>query len=89
MDYTITKEQLQQINISSGLEYWYNNKIALRGGYFYEDKTKGGRQYFTTGAGIKLKRFGFNFSYLIPSTLQRGPLDNTVRFSALYSVASK
>ncbi len=82
-------EELQEISISSGVEYWFKNTVALRGGYFYEDKTKGGRQYLTTGAGVKLKSFGFNLSYLIPTSNQRGPLDNTIRFSALYSVVSK
>ena len=58
-------EELHEITYSYGAEYWYNDQFAFRAGYFYEDKTKGNRQYFTMGAGIKYNIFGLNFSYLI------------------------
>jgi len=69
-----------------GAEYWYNNQFAFRAGYYYEDETKGGRQYFTLGAGIKYNMFGLNFSYLIPSGsgVNRNPLSNTLRFSLIF-----
>ena len=31
------EEELNEINIGTGLEYIYHNLIALRGGYFYEE----------------------------------------------------
>lgn len=81
-------EELKEINISTGLEYWYNNVFAVRGGYFYEHPTKGGRQFFTMGAGLKYNVFNLNFSYLVPTTnLQGGnPLENTLRFSLLFDL---
>jgi hypothetical protein len=73
-------EELHEIMYSFGLEYWYNNQFALRGGYFHEHETKGNRQYFTAGAGFRLKIFTFDFSYLMPVT-QNNPLAHTLRFS--------
>lgn len=76
-------EELQEIAIGFGAEYWYNKQFAVRAGYYYEDATKGNRQFLTTGIGIKYNVFGINLSYLVPTTNQRNPLDNTLRFSLL------
>ena len=81
-------EELKEYQVSLGAEYWYNQQFALRAGYFYENKTKGNRRYFTTGVGVKYNIFGFNFSYLIPtgSGVNRNPLSNTLRFSVLFDL---
>lgn len=81
-------EELKEFQISAGAEYWYNNQFALRAGYFYEDKTKGNRRYFTAGLGLKYNIFGLNFSYLLPSGsgVSRNPLSNTLRFSILFDL---
>jgi hypothetical protein len=39
------------------IEYWYNNFFAIRGGYFIENKTKGGNKYVTTGLGFKINNY--------------------------------
>lgn len=73
-------EELSEINIGAGLEYWYNNILAVRAGYFYENKNKGARQYFNFGIGFKYNRFGIDVSYL--AALKRNnPLANTLRFT--------
>jgi hypothetical protein len=77
------KEELQEITYSSGVEYWYNNQFAIRGGYFHENATKGNRKYFTAGAGFRLKAFNFDFSYLMPLS-QNHPLARTLRFSIAF-----
>ena len=77
------KEELREIDYATGLEYWYNKLFAIRLGYFYEHPTKGNRQYFTLGAGVKYNVFGLDFAYLIP-TQQRNPLENTLRFSLTF-----
>jgi len=78
------KEEMSEINIATGLEYWYNNILAVRAGFFYESKNKGARQYFNAGVGFKYNKFGIDISYLI--ALQRtNPLANTLRFSLRYS----
>jgi hypothetical protein len=78
-------EEIKEFQLSLGAEYWYNNQFALRTGYFYENKLKGNRRYFTAGVGLKYSSFGFNFAYLIPSGsgVSRNPLSNTLRFSLM------
>jgi hypothetical protein len=78
------KEELREININFGTEYWYNDQFAVRAGYFYEHPTKGNRQFFTLGAGIKYNVFGLDFAYLIPTNGQRSPLQNTLRFTMTF-----
>lgn len=81
-------EELKEFQFSLGAEYWYNNQFALRGGYFYEDKTKGNRRYFTAGVGLKYNVMGLNFSYLVPtgSGINQNPLSNTLRFSLVFDL---
>jgi len=81
------KEELREITYSFGLEYWYAKQFALRTGYFYEDPTKGDRQYFTVGVGLKYNVFGLDFAYLVPDK-QRNPLQNTLRFSLSFNLAA-
>ena len=73
-------EELREINIGGGLEYWYSNLLAVRMGYFNEHPSKGARQYLTFGAGIYYSVFGIDVSYLAAFT-RTNPLANTVRFS--------
>ena len=75
------KEELQEINVSLGAEYWYNNILAVRAGYFYENKRKGDRQYLTLGLGLKYNSLGVDLSYLIPTAQNNNPLKNTLRVS--------
>ena len=77
-------EELREFTFSVGAEYWYDQQFAVRAGYFHEDNSKGGRQYLTAGLGLKYNIFGLNFSYLVPTSNQRNPLDNTLRFSLLF-----
>ncbi|MGV3766898.1 MAG: type IX secretion system outer membrane channel protein PorV [Chitinophagaceae bacterium] len=81
-------EELKEFTFSAGAEYWYNNQFALRAGYFYENKDKGNRKYFTVGAGIKYNAIGINFSYLAPSGqgITRNPLSNTLRFGLVFDL---
>ncbi|HOA37589.1 MAG TPA: type IX secretion system outer membrane channel protein PorV [Flavihumibacter sp.] len=81
-------EELKEFTVSLGAEFWYQEQFALRAGYFYEDKTKGNRKYFTLGAGIKYNVFGLNFSYIVPSGsgVNQNPLSNTLRFSLLFDL---
>lgn len=77
-------EELREFNIAFGAEYWYRDVFAGRAGYFYEDATKGGRQYITVGVGFRYQVFGVDFSYLIPPE-QNNPLAETIRFSLLFN----
>ncbi|MBR0073951.1 MAG: type IX secretion system outer membrane channel protein PorV [Bacteroidales bacterium] len=75
------KEELQEVQLSVGAEYWYNKIFAVRAGYFFEHKNKGGRQYITFGGGIRYNMFTFDLSYLLALSKTQNPLANTVRIS--------
>ncbi|NQX32818.1 type IX secretion system outer membrane channel protein PorV [Pedobacter boryungensis] len=77
-------EELKEVSIATGVEYWYNQQFALRAGYFYEAPEKGDRRYFTVGAGLKYNIFNIDFSYLLADP-QKSPLANTLRFSLLFN----
>jgi hypothetical protein len=77
---SVLKEEFREITYSVGIEYWYRKQFALRGGFFYENPTKGNRKFFTMGVGLKLNVFGIDFSYLVP-TNSYSPLANTLRFT--------
>ena len=80
-------EEMSEINFSIGTEYWYAQQFAVRGGFFYEDKNKGNRKYFTLGAGFRYNILGIDFSYLIPLET-KNPLEHTLRFSLLINFDS-
>lgn len=82
------KEELKEFQVSVGVEYSYSDQFFARAGYFYEDKTKGNRKYFTVGLGLKYNVFGLNFSYLVPSGsgVNRNPLSNTLRFGLVFDL---
>jgi hypothetical protein len=73
-------EEFKEIMISGGMEYWYRDIFALRGGYFWESYEKGDRKYFTMGLGLKYNVFGIDFAYLVP-VKRENPLAETLRFT--------
>jgi hypothetical protein len=81
-------EELKEINLSAGLEYWYNELIALRAGYFYENPQKGDRQYLSMGLGLRYQIFGVDAAYLLPNK-KTNPLSNTIRISLAFRFEGK
>jgi hypothetical protein len=81
------KEEMREITISAGAEYWYNDQFAFRAGYFHENETKGNRKYFTAGAGFRMNIFSLDISYLMPLA-QNHPLARTLRFSLSFDFNS-
>lgn len=81
------KEEMQEITISAGFEWWYREQFALRAGYFHESANKGNRKYLTFGMGVRYNVFGLDLSYLA-AIQQRNPLQNTLRFSLLFDFAA-
>lgn len=78
------REELQEIMISTGIEYWYRDVFAARLGYFNENRNKGARQFITAGIGFRYQVFGVDFAYLVP-TEQNHPLAETIRFTLLFN----
>lgn len=81
-------EELKEINVGAGMEYWYNQQFAFRAGYFYESPKKGNRRYFTLGAGLKYNVFNIDIAYLLANA-QKSPLANTLRFSLLFNFGER
>ena len=77
-------EELKEITLSAGAEYWYQEYFAARTGFFYENDDKGGRKYVTLGIGARYQRLGLDFAYLY-SLKQNHPLGETLRFTLLFN----
>ena len=75
----------KRITFSVGAEYAYNQQFFLRGGYYYESKYAGNRQYFGLGAGFSLNVIKIDASYMI-ATAQNSPLDQTLRFTLSFDM---
>ena len=73
-------EELEEINWGIGAEYTYDRRFFLRAGYHHEHENKGGRKYFTFGAGIALNIFHLDAGYVLSSE-QTSALDQTLRFT--------
>ncbi|MCR5036061.1 MAG: type IX secretion system outer membrane channel protein PorV [Bacteroidales bacterium] len=83
-------EELKEITIGLGAEYWYNKIFAVRAGFFHESKMKGNRRYLTFGAGLRYNVFALDVSYLVPvnnsSTSGTNPLEGTLRFDLTFNI---
>ena len=70
-------EQLNELTTIVGAEYLYNNMIALRAGYYYDQI--GQMKYPTFGAGIRYGGLMFDFGYM--AAPQGHPRSDTMLFS--------
>jgi len=67
------EEELQEININLGMEYWYNNVIAVRSGLLFD--YIGERYELNLGLGLKYGTLKFDFSYIVaPEGFMKGLL---------------
>ncbi len=79
------KEEIQEIGVSFGAEYAYNQQFFVRAGYNYENANKGRRSYFAFGAGFSLNVVQLDASYML-ATAQSSPLDQTLRFTLTFDM---
>jgi hypothetical protein len=78
----VTAWQNPGIEFSIGAEYWYEQIVALRAGYFTEPAQLGARQFWNFGAGVRYDIFHLDFSFI--NTIEENhPLANTMRFSMI------
>lgn len=78
------REEISEVSVGLGIEYLIYQRLAIRGGYFYEDPDKGDRQFLTTGAGYRYSSLQMDFSYLF-TTMKNSPLANSLRISLMYA----
>lgn len=76
------REELQEVTWAVGLEYWYDNTVAARMGYFSENPAKGDRRFFTLGMGVKYKAVQIDVSYVLTAQYQH-PLSDTFRIGMI------
>lgn len=81
-------EKLKELAWSFGAEYDYDSKFRIRAGYFYENKMKGNRQYFSFGAGYLWNMLQLDVAYMV-STVSNNPLDQTLRLSLAFDIPVK
>jgi Type IX secretion system protein PorV len=84
-------EEMKEVAVSSGVEYWYNNLFSARLGYHYENPEKSSNQtYLSAGLGFKIQnKYALDFSYLMPQGGQNNPLANTLRLSLVFNLDKK
>lgn len=83
------KEEISEFMTSTGVEYWYNETLAGRIGYFHEATDKGNRKYLTAGVGFRHNRFGFDAAYLVPTNKRENALAETIRLTIMLNFESK
>ena len=83
------REELKEITYAAGAEYLYQDSFAMRLGYFHESPEKGGRQFFSLGAGFKYTTIKVDVSYLFSASKIPNPLENTLRFSLTFNFGNK
>ena len=77
------RETMREFTFSFGTEFQFRNILAIRAGYYAQNKRKGDIHYFTLGIGGKFKELGLDLSYLI-SQKRNEILSNTFRISLNY-----
>ena len=82
-------EELKEFTWALGAEYSYEDSFAFRAGYFNESDDKGGRKFFSLGAGFKYTTINIDLSYLFSASKIQSPLENTLRFSLTFNFGDK
>jgi hypothetical protein len=55
-------EEIQQVNVNLGLEYWYSHFVAMRTGFLFD--YAGARYELTLGLGLNYGNMHFDWSYI-------------------------
>jgi hypothetical protein len=83
------KEEIQEVILATGFEYWYADAFAARIGYHYENPTKGDKSYLQFGIGMIYKKMGLDLSYLLSLSKKQNPIQDTLRFSLFLNIDKK
>jgi Type IX secretion system protein PorV len=78
-------EEMQEVMLSTGLEYLYGEIFAARLGYFYENPNKGNRNYLSLGLGMHYQVFSIDAAYLVANGTNN-PLANSIRFTLAFNI---
>lgn len=80
-------EELCEINTGIGLEYNLADHFFVRNGYCHRPAMKGGRDYFSTGLGVRFGIFGSDVSLNVPinSVVGSNPAKSVVRWNMYFA----
>ncbi|MCQ2200873.1 MAG: type IX secretion system outer membrane channel protein PorV [Bacteroidales bacterium] len=84
------KEELEEIDISGGVEYTYNDLLSARFGYHHNPENKGNLKYASAGLGIKYKLMSVDASYVftVGDANNNSALNNTIRITLGFDLGS-
>lgn len=82
-------EEIHEVTVSMGLEYWYNQLFAGRLGYFLESADKGNRKYLTAGLGLRFNAFGFDMAYIVPTNKRELATAEQIRVTLMLVLAKR
>jgi hypothetical protein len=77
------REELEQVIVHIGIEYWYVNFIAFRLGYMHDEA--GSRKEISFGIGLKYANMNADFSYIYATEAMSPARNGQWRFSYTYS----
>ncbi|MGV3505020.1 MAG: type IX secretion system outer membrane channel protein PorV [Adhaeribacter sp.] len=77
-------EEMQEVMLSTGLEYLYSDIFAARLGYFYENPNKGNRNYLSLGLGMHYQKISIDAAYLVANGTNN-PLARSLRFTLAFN----
>jgi hypothetical protein len=83
------KEEIHEVTVSMGMEYWYNQIFAGRVGYFLESADKGNRKYLTAGLGFRYNAFGCDVAYVVPTNKRELPTAEQLRVTVMIVLAKR
>jgi len=80
--------QLDDLKVSAGVEFKYNNSYMVRTGYHHEAKVSGNGSFVSFGVGINTDVFELNFAYLSPISVggSINPLLSTLNVGVLLNL---
>lgn len=82
-------EEIHEVTVSMGLEYWYNQLFAGRVGYFLESADKGNRKYLTAGLGLRFNALGFDMAYIVPTNKRELATAEQIRVTLMLVLAKR
>lgn len=59
-------EEVRERKLAGGLEFWFNDLVAFRWGYYHDTEAANEPEGHTFGAGLRYRMLEFDFAYVAP-----------------------
>jgi hypothetical protein len=74
-------DELRERKLAGGLEFWFNDLVAFRWGYYHDTEAPNEPEGHTFGGSLKYRMLGFDFAYAAP------PRDLGDEYTKHYSIS--